>query len=124
MNALSKVSLREKFSTFEETWSPKIVATANDFAVKIAKIEGEFVWHHHDEEDEVFLIVAGGIRMQYRRDGLQAEVAFGPGELLTVPHGMEHRPIAEPGTQIVLFEKASTRNTGDLADDERAAHAP
>ncbi len=123
MNVLSKISLRDKFSTFDEIWSPKTVATANDFAVKIAKIEGEFVWHHHDDEDEVFFIIAGGIRMQYKRDGLQGEVEFGPGELLMVPHGVEHRPIARPGTQILLFEKAATRNTGNLADHERTVEA-
>ena len=119
---LSKVSLREKFDSFSETWSPKVVALVDEFAVKIVKIEGEFVWHRHDDADEVFFVIAGGITMKYRLDGAEREVAFGPGELLLVPRGVEHMPAALPGTEIVLFERADLVNTGDVRN-ERTAEA-
>lgn len=119
---LSKVSLREKFNSFSETWSPKVVALVDDFAVKVVKIEGEFVWHHHDDADEVFFVISGGIAMHYRLDGAEHEVVFGPGELLRVPRGVEHLPVALPGTEIVLFERADLVNTGNLRN-ERTAEA-
>jgi mannose-6-phosphate isomerase-like protein (cupin superfamily) len=110
---LGKVSLSEKLSLFDEPWSPKIVAELNDAYVKVVKLEGEFVWHHHDDEDELFLVVSGRLRMQLR-DG---EVILGPGELLVVPKGVEHRPVAEGETHVVLIEPKTTLNTGNVRDE-------
>lgn len=108
-----KVNLDEKFALFEEHWSPKIVGELNGQHVKIAKLEGEFVWHHHDDEDELFMVVGGALRIQFR-DG---EVALGAGEMLVVPRGVEHRPVAAEETHVLLFESASTLNTGETGGD-------
>jgi mannose-6-phosphate isomerase-like protein (cupin superfamily) len=123
MDRLSKISLREKFDAFDERWSPKTVADVDEFAVKLVKIDGEFVWHHHAEADEVFLIVTGGIRMKYRIDSREDEVSFGPGELLRIPRGIEHMPIADPGTEVVLFERADLMNTGNVKSAKTAVPA-
>jgi mannose-6-phosphate isomerase-like protein (cupin superfamily) len=109
---LSRVSLSQKFSLFEEQWSPKIIGELNDFHVKIVKIGGEFVWHHHDHEDELFMVIEGAIDMHYRDGDAERVERFGPGELLIVPHGIEHKPVAEPGTKLLLLEPKSTVNTG------------
>jgi mannose-6-phosphate isomerase-like protein (cupin superfamily) len=110
---LEKVDLAQKLSLFDEPWSPKIVAELNDAYVKVVKLEGEFVWHHHDDEDELFLVVSGRLRMELR-DG---EVVLDPGELLVVPKGVEHRPVAEGETHIVLIEPKTTLNTGNVRDE-------
>ena len=117
---LQKVNLGEKFATFSDTWHQRIVGELNDFHVKIAKLEGEFVWHHHDAEDELFLVVAGEITMHYRDGEVERAVAFGPGEFLIVPHGVEHKPEALPGTQLLVLEPKTTVNTGN-AGGERTA---
>ena len=110
---LEKVNLVEKFERFDEHWSPKIVAELNDAYVKVVKLEGEFVWHHHDDEDELFWVVSGRLRMELR-DG---EVVLEAGELLVVPKGVEHRPVAEGETHVVLIEPKSTLNTGNVRDE-------
>jgi mannose-6-phosphate isomerase-like protein (cupin superfamily) len=110
---IEKVSLAEKFSLFDERWSPKIVAELNDAHVKVVKVDGEFVWHHHDDEDELFLVVAGRLRIQFR-DG---DVVLEPGELIVVPNGVEHRPVAESETHVVLVEPKTTLNTGNLRNE-------
>jgi mannose-6-phosphate isomerase-like protein (cupin superfamily) len=110
---IEKVNLAQKLSVFDERWSPKIVAELNDTYVKIAKVEGEFVWHHHDDEDELFLVVAGRLRMQFR-DG---DVVLEPGELIVVPKGVEHRPVAEGETHVVLVEPKTTLNTGNVRNE-------
>ena len=110
---LEKVNLAEKFSLFAESWSPKIVGELNDAYVKVVKLEGEFVWHHHDDEDELFWVVSGRLRMELR-DG---EVILEPGELLVVPRGVEHRPVAEGETHVVLIEPKTTLNTGNVRDE-------
>ena len=110
---LEKVDVAEKFALFDETWSPKIVAELNDAYVKVVKLEGEFVWHHHDDEDELFWVVSGRLRMELR-DG---EVVLEAGELLVVPKGVEHRPVAEGETHVVLIEPKSTLNTGNVRDE-------
>jgi mannose-6-phosphate isomerase-like protein (cupin superfamily) len=107
---VEKVTLAEKFGAFEEHWSPKIVAELNDSYVKVVELEGEFVWHHHDDEDELFLVVSGRLRMELR-DG---NVILEPGELLVVPKGVEHRPVAEEETHVVLIEPKTTLNTGNV----------
>jgi mannose-6-phosphate isomerase-like protein (cupin superfamily) len=114
---LEKVNLAEKLSLFDEHWSPKIVGELNDAYVKVVKFEGEFVWHHHDDEDELFWVVAGRLRMELR-DG---DVILEPGELIIVPKGVEHRPVAEEETHVVLVEPKTTLNTGNVRSERTVA---
>jgi mannose-6-phosphate isomerase-like protein (cupin superfamily) len=114
---VEKVNIAEKFSLFDEHWSPKIVAELNDTYVKVVKLEGEFVWHHHDDEDELFWVVAGRLRMELH-DG---DVTLDPGELLVVPRGVEHRPVAEEETLVVLIEPRTTLNTGNVRNERTVA---
>jgi mannose-6-phosphate isomerase-like protein (cupin superfamily) len=120
---LKKVNIREKFDSFSETWHPKIIASVNEFALKAVKIDGDFIWHHHDDEDEIFIVVRGRIDMHYRVDGREYVESFGEGELLEVPHGVEHKPFAAAGTEILLIERAATANTGNVVDSERYVEA-
>jgi mannose-6-phosphate isomerase-like protein (cupin superfamily) len=110
---IEKVNLVEKLALFDERWSPKIVAELNDAQVKVVKVDGEFVWHHHDDEDELFLVVSGRLRMQLR-DG---DVVLEPGELIVVPKGVEHCPLAEGETHVVLIEPKTTLNTGNVRNE-------
>ncbi len=112
MPAVEKVNLEEKFARFHDLWSPKIVGEVNDFHVKVVKLKGEFVWHHHDREDELFLVVRGRMTVQLR----EGDVSVGEGEFVVVPRGMEHRPVAEEETCVLLLEPASTVNTGNVED--------
>ncbi len=114
---LEKVTLLEKFGLFDETWKPKIVGELNDFHVKLVKTEGEFVWHHHDREDELFLVIDGALDMFYRDDGAERIERFGPGEFLIVPHGVEHKPVAAPDTKVLLLEPKTTLNTGNVQNE-------
>jgi mannose-6-phosphate isomerase-like protein (cupin superfamily) len=107
------VNLADKFAEFSEPWSPKIVAELNDSYVKVVKLDGEFVWHHHDDEDELFLVIVGRLRMQLR-DG---EVVVEPGELVVVPKGVEHCPLAEGETHVVLVEPKTVLNTGNVRNE-------
>jgi mannose-6-phosphate isomerase-like protein (cupin superfamily) len=116
---MEKINLAEKLAQFDEPWSPKIVAELNDSYVKVVKLDGEFVWHHHDDEDELFLVVAGRLRMQLR-DG---DVVVEPGELLVVPKGVEHCPLAEGETHVVLVEPKTVLNTGNVRN-ERTVEQP
>ena len=109
----NKVNLAEKLSLFDEHWSPKVVGELNGQHVKLVKLLGDFVWHHHDDEDELFLVVKGRFRMEYR----DREEWIGEGEFVVVPRGVEHRPVAEEEAHVMLFEPASTVNTGN-ADGE------
>jgi mannose-6-phosphate isomerase-like protein (cupin superfamily) len=104
------VNLAEKFAAMPDAWVPTIVGELNQQLVKVVRFEGEYVWHHHDHEDEMFLVIAGTLRLCFR-DG---DVVVGPGEFCVVPHGVEHKPVAEPTCQVVLFEPATTRNTGNV----------
>ena len=113
-----KVNLRDKLSHFQDYFSPKVIAELNGQQVKVAKLQGEFVWHHHDAEDELFLVLDGRLRMELR----DRTVELGPGELL-VPRGVEHRPVAEEEVALLLFEPASTLNTGNLRN-ERTVEVP
>jgi mannose-6-phosphate isomerase-like protein (cupin superfamily) len=108
MNA-EVVNLETKFGRFSDHWSPKIVAELNDSFVKLAKLKGEFVWHRHEGEDELFLVVKGRLTIRLR-DG---QVALGPGEFVVIPKGVEHLPVAEEEVHVVLIEPKSTLNTGD-----------
>jgi mannose-6-phosphate isomerase-like protein (cupin superfamily) len=105
---MQSVNLAATLALITEHWSPKTVAAVNDFHVKLVKLKGEFVWHAHDTEDELFLVLDGTLRMQFR-DG---DVVVGKGEFLVVPRGTEHRPVAEDEVQVLLLEPASTVNTG------------
>lgn len=103
------INLADKLAQFSEHWSPKIVGAFNGHDLMVVKVKGEFVWHSHPDTDDFFLVLTGRLRIQMR-DG---EVVLGPGELYVVPRGVEHRPVAEEETEILLIEPAGTPNTGD-----------
>jgi mannose-6-phosphate isomerase-like protein (cupin superfamily) len=111
---MQKVNLSEKLSLFSEHWSPKIAGELNGQQVKLVKFQGEFVWHHHDHEDELFLVVRGAFRMDYREGGEEHAIDLREGEFLIVPRGVEHRPVADEEVHVLLFEPASTLNTGNV----------
>jgi mannose-6-phosphate isomerase-like protein (cupin superfamily) len=109
---IEKVNLAEKLARFDDRWSPKIVADVNEAQVKLAKLEGEFVWHAHADEDELFLVLHGRLVIELR-DG---EVVLEPGEFVVVPRGVEHRPVAREEVHVMLVEPRTTLNTGDAVD--------
>ncbi len=111
--AIEKVNLAEKFSRFSEPWSPKIAGEINDAYLKLVKFTGEFLWHHHEHEDELFLVVKGVMRMKLR-DPEEREVAVGEGEFIIIPRGVEHCPMADAEAQVVLLEPKTTLNTGNV----------
>ena len=110
---MEKINLRDKFSLFSTHWSPKIVGELNGQLVKVVKFAGEFVWHHHDDEDEMFLVVKGRFRMEFH----DRHVWIEEGEFIIVPRGVEHRPVAEEEAHVVLFEPASILNTGNVRNE-------
>lgn len=114
---MDKVNLADKFALFHEHWSPKIVGELNLQHVKLVKFQGEFVWHHHDAEDELFFVVRGRFRMEFR----DREVWLEAGEFLIVPRGVEHRPVAAEEVHVLLFEPAGTLNTGNVTGEETRA---
>ncbi len=111
--AIHAINLQSKLSTFNDQWSPRIIAQMNDVHFKLAKIEGEFIWHQHPETDEVFYVVAGQMLIEFRDHSVKLE----QGELCVVPRGVEHKPVAESECHILLIEPAGTRNTGDITDE-------
>ena len=110
-----KINLLEKYALFSEQWQPRIIGDLNDFHLKIAKIEGEFVWHKHDDTDEFFLVVKGTLLMHFR----DKTVTVNEGEIIVVPQGVEHLPEAPEECYIMMIEKAGTLNTGELDSNER-----
>ncbi|HCA59418.1 MAG TPA: cupin domain-containing protein [Blastocatellia bacterium] len=110
---MKKVNLAEKFSLISEHWRPKVVGELNGQEVKLVKFEGEFPWHHHETEDELFMAVKGNFRLEFR----DRTVELAPGEFVIVPHGVEHRPVADEEVEVLLFEPAQVRNTGDIVDE-------
>ena len=118
---MDKVNLAQKFSQFSEHYSPKIVGEVNDAYVKVTKLQGDFMWHHHEAEDELFLVVKGELRMKIRENGAEREVTIRPGEFIIIPHGVEHFPSAEEETHILLLEPKSTLNTGNLQNERTLA---
>ena len=112
---MEKVTLSDAFDSFEEEWSPRLAGELNGQAVKLAKAEGEFVWHHHDDADELFFVSAGRLRIEFRDD---EDVVLEEGEFVIVPRGVEHRPVAEEETELMLFEPTETRNTGNVQSEE------
>jgi mannose-6-phosphate isomerase-like protein (cupin superfamily) len=117
MTGLQKVVLADAFARIGAPWQPHIVAELNGQHVKLARLVGAFVWHHHAEEDELFLVVSGRLRMELR----DRTVELGPGELLVVPRGVEHRPVADSEVTLLLFEPAGTLNTGNLRNERTVA---
>jgi mannose-6-phosphate isomerase-like protein (cupin superfamily) len=107
------VNLAEKFEKIDNYWNPRLLGELNNFAVKAVKVKGEFVWHHHDAEDELFLVVKGTLKMRFRdHDALVRE-----GEFLIVPHGIEHQPVAEEEVHLILLEPKTTLNTGNVTNE-------
>ncbi len=115
------VNLAEKFSRFSDYCNPRIVGEVNDLHVKVVKLKGEFIWHHHQNEDELFLVARGVLRMQFREGAEEREVKIGPGEFVIVPKGTEHRPVGDEEVHIVLFEPKSTLNTGNVINERTVA---
>jgi mannose-6-phosphate isomerase-like protein (cupin superfamily) len=115
---IKKVNLAEKFSLFSEQWHPKIVGELNDAYVKVGRLQGEFVWHHHDNEDELFLVVKGHLVIKLK----EGDIALDEGEFVIIPRGVEHCPVAEEEVQIVLLEPKTTLNTGNV-QNERTVEA-
>ena len=115
---MQKVRIAEKLAAFQEHYQPKIVGELNGQQVKLVKFQGDFVWHHHEHEDEMFLVIRGSFRMDYREEsGAERSIELREGEFLIVPRGVEHRPTAEREVQVMLFEPATTLNTGNVRNE-------
>ena len=112
-DSMQKVNLSEKFSLFQDYWNPRIAGELNGQQVKLVKFKGEFVWHKHDHEDELFFVVSGSFRLELR----DKVIDLHEGEFLVVPKGVEHRPVADEEVSVMLFEPAATLNTGDAKSD-------
>ena len=110
---IRKVNLAEMFGRFQDQWSPKVVGEVNESLVKLVKLKGEFVWHQHDREDELFLVVKGRLRLKLR----DKDLVLLPGEFAIIPRGVEHLPVAEEETHVLLFEPNSTLNTGNVRNE-------
>jgi mannose-6-phosphate isomerase-like protein (cupin superfamily) len=120
---MDKINLAEKFALFTEYWNPKLIGELNNFAVKVVKVAGEFVWHHHDMEDELFFVVSGRLLMHVRdMTGEQSDIWVEPGELIIIPHGVEHCPAAEEETWVLLLEPSTTVNTGNVVSERTIPH--
>lgn len=114
---MNTVNLKEKFSRFSNYWNPHIIGEVNDCHVKAVKLKGDFIWHHHDVEDELFWVVKGTLRMKFR----DREAIVKEGEFIVVPRGVEHCPVADEEVQIVLIEPKSTLNTGNVTNERTVA---
>ncbi|HYG81151.1 MAG TPA: cupin domain-containing protein [Pyrinomonadaceae bacterium] len=110
---MEKVNVKEKFSLFEDRWSPKVIGEVNDTYVKAVKLKGEFVWHHHDEEDELFFVVKGSLVIKLRDRDIRLE----EGEFVVIPRGVEHLPVADEEAHVLLLEPKSTLNTGNVTNE-------
>lgn len=110
---MEKVNLREKFALFDEYWSPKLVGELNGQSVKIAKLKGEFIWHHHEAEEELFMVIKGRLTIKLPEE----DVVLEEGEFFIVPRGVEHKPVAEEEAHILMFEPKATLNTGNVQSD-------
>lgn len=114
---MEKINLAEKFALINEHWRPKVVGELNEQEIKLVKIKGEFPWHHHEHEDEMFFAIKGNFRLEFR----DKTIELAPGEFFIVPRGVEHRPVAETEAEILLFEPKNVRNTGNITDDQYTA---
>ena len=115
---MEKVNVGEKFGLFSDYWSPKVVAELNDSYVKLAKFKGEFVWHHHENEDELFFVMKGQLLIKLR----DREVRIGPGEFVVIPRGIDHLPVAEDEVHVILIEPKATSNTSNVVGDRTVAN--
>ncbi|MDQ6829766.1 MAG: cupin domain-containing protein [Gemmatimonadota bacterium] len=115
---IAKITIADKFAMITEHWSPKIVGELNGQQVKLAKFQGEFIWHHHDLEDELFIVHRGSFRMEFR----DRTIELYAGDFLIVPRGVEHRPVADEAVEVMLFEPAGTLNTGNTTSDRTVAN--
>ena len=113
-HVIEKITLDDAFESIDEQWSPRIAAELNGQAVKLSTVEGKFVWHHHEDADELFMIVSGTLRIEFRE---QPNIELEAGELVVVPRGVEHRPVAAEETRILLFEPTGIENTGNTVSD-------
>jgi mannose-6-phosphate isomerase-like protein (cupin superfamily) len=121
---MDKINLKQKLSLINDHWNPRIIGELNGQYLKLVKFKGPFTWHHHENEDEMFLVVKGRFRMEFRekgsdlsQPGRQREVWLEEGEFIIVPRGVEHRPVADEEAEVLLFEPASTLNTGNVQDE-------
>ena len=114
---MERIDIAEKFGRFSEQWQPKIVAALNGQEVKLVKVQGVFPWHRHDDAEEMFLVWRGRFRVEFR----DRVIVLGTGEMIVVPRGVEHRTAAEEEAEVILFEPAKTRNTGDITDEKFTA---
>jgi mannose-6-phosphate isomerase-like protein (cupin superfamily) len=115
---MEKINVRSKLSQFSDHWNPRILAELNGQHVKAVKLKGEFVWHHHDNEDELFFVIKGKLKMEFR----DKTVEVNEGEFIVVPKKVEHRPVGEDEVEILLFEPASTLNTGNIENEKTRKH--
>jgi len=114
---MNKINLRDKLSLIKDHWNPHIAAELNDQYVKLVKFQGPFTWHHHENEDELFMVVKGRFRMEYRQAGAEESIWIEEGEMIVVPRGVEHRPVADEECEVLLFEPVSTLNTGNTKNE-------
>lgn len=124
MPPIRVVNIAEKLATFNEYWSPRISGELNDNYVKLAKLKGEFMWHHHEQEDEMFLVLRGTLRIGIRESGVERELTIRPGEYVIIPRGVEHRPIADEEVHLVMVEPKTTLNTGNIRDERTREELP
>ncbi len=110
---MEKVNLKHKFSLFSDLWSPKVVGEIGDYYLKLAKLKGEFMWHTHDVEDEMFFVVKGALTIRFR----DRDIRISEGEFLIIPHGVEHMPVAPEEVDVMLFEPKTTVNTGEVQNE-------
>ena len=113
---LTAINLQQKLGLFDEHWQPKVIAEMNDYQFKLVKLQGEFVWHHHVETDETFLVIEGELQIEFR----EGAVVLGPGEMFVVPKGVEHKPYAEHEVKLMLIEPRGVRNTGNESGERTA----
>lgn len=118
---LNVFTLKDKFAKFNELWQPKIVGELNDSHVKIAKVQGEFIWHHHEDEDELFYLLRGTLHIHLRD---QEPLVLKEGDMAIIPKGVEHRPVAESEAWIMMIEPKTTTNTGNRTDSDRTVEQP
>jgi mannose-6-phosphate isomerase-like protein (cupin superfamily) len=121
---MQKTNIAEKLSLFKEYWKPHIAAELNGQQVKLVKFKGPFTWHHHELEDELFLVVKGSFRLDFREKGNEQQVQLKAGEMIVVPLGIEHRPVADEECHVLLFEPASTLNTGNIENELTTRNLP
>ncbi|HRI78333.1 MAG TPA: cupin domain-containing protein [Cyclobacteriaceae bacterium] len=110
---MNTINLKEKLALFKDHWNPRIIGELNGQHIKLAKLKGEFIWHHHDAEDELFLVLKGTLKMEFK----DKTEMIRAGEIIIVPKGVEHRPVAEEEVELMLFEPATTLNTGNLENE-------